>query len=90
MKIWFIWDVERFLLHILVGVLFYIIALIIPPLTLGVVLLFCFYEITEDWHIKDGAHKDIQGAIGGVIIMVILHYLYIKELLPSFVLILTI
>lgn len=78
MKIWFIWDIKRFLLHTLAGLVFYATALIIPPLTFGVIFLFIVYELKEDLHLKDGAYIDIQGAFGGVIIMLILHILYLK------------
>lgn len=68
MKIWFIWDVKRFLLHVPLGMAIYELAREDGYSAMITGFLFGMYELTEDRDIKDKAYPDIQGVIGGILV----------------------
>jgi hypothetical protein len=55
----------RLLIHIPVGVVTAIIGLLGWYWAFILFASFIFYEQNEDWHIKDGAYKDVIGFIVG-------------------------
>lgn len=63
-----IWDFKRFAIHIPIGM--FQSWLTHKNATAGVLfaLGFMFYEINEDWHLRDGAYIDIQGALAGEVL----------------------
>ena len=63
-----IWDWYRFLLHVPLGIAVYQVAKKRPMAALSLTILFIAYELSEDEHIQDHAYKDLQGAIGGLIL----------------------
>lgn len=46
--------------HYVAGVLTVLSAFISPALVIAGVLLFIFYELNQDWHIKDSAYHDLR------------------------------
>ena len=73
MKVWLIWNLKRFLLHIPVGVLAYTMSLVSPGLGIICTAAFIYYELNEDKHISDHAYKDSQGFLGGLLIAHVIH-----------------
>lgn len=73
MKLWFIWDVKRFLIHVPLGIAIYDLSLDKSNAGLIFAMLFTVYELTEDMHISDKAYPDIQGVLGGMIIAHLIH-----------------
>lgn len=68
MKLWFLWDVYRFALHVPVGMALYWMCKDSPAAGISFACWFLAYELNEDRHLSDKAHIDIQGAIGGVLL----------------------
>jgi len=66
------WSWRRFWIHFPIGLLMGIANI---PLALGIIILFTAYELNEDGHLKDHAYIDIQGALGGVLVAVVLRWL---------------
>jgi len=67
-KLGVIWDDRRFWMHVPIGVAIVILALYVHWIaSFSMTWLFTFYELSEDWKLKDGAWIDIQGGIGGIL-----------------------
>jgi hypothetical protein len=60
---------RRCLMHIPVGILAALALEYIPSVGWGILLLFCFYEFTEDWRIKDHCYIDVIGALIGMYVV---------------------
>ena len=65
------WSWRRFGLHFGIGLAIGVSTL---PIALGIILLFALYELSEDWHLRDRAYIDVQGALAGVIVMAVLRW----------------
>jgi len=65
------WSWRRFGLHFGIGLAIGISNL---PIALGITALFILYELSEDRWLRDRAYIDVQGALGGVIVMAVLRW----------------
>jgi len=63
----FLYSVDRFWLHVPVGLVLVFLAWLSWVLCLAYVALFLVYEVNEDVWVKDQAWKDIAGSMAGVI-----------------------
>ncbi len=70
---------KRALMHIPHGLAFMLLFLL-PPVAVGVAaavlwaVFFLLYELDQDWHVKDGAWRDIIGFLEGVILGAPMYY----------------
>ena len=71
-RLWLVWNSKRFFLHLPIGLLY---AIADIPGAIGLTALFALYEINEDRHVKDSAYIDVQGALAGVIIAIMIRWL---------------
>ena len=63
----------RFLIHIPIGIAAYRLVKESGWLGFIFIILFVVYEENEDTHINDFAYPDYQGAMGGILFMLILN-----------------
>lgn len=62
-----IWDWYRMLLHMPLGIAIGMMGKDNPSAAVSFMWLFVAYELNEDMHLKDGAYKDIQGVLAGIL-----------------------
>jgi hypothetical protein len=90
MKLWIIWDIKRFMIHVPAGLWNYLIAVIVfnllggipgaivsAAIILGGIAVFIYYEHNEDKIIEDCAFKDTQGFLAGIYAAPVIHALIV-------------
>lgn len=65
-------DLGRIALHFPIGLLVAFAIEVSGVLSVMLFLCFLVYEVNEDWHIRNGAYKDIAGALIGIFVGIII------------------